>query len=61
MGDGEYALGLEPGNCFLSGRADEIKNGNVEYLDPGRTKKVKIKIKVLDGSEEIKTKYNYFN
>ncbi|MDR3373350.1 MAG: aldose 1-epimerase family protein [Ancalomicrobiaceae bacterium] len=41
-GEGEYVLGLEPGNCFATGRQDQFARGDVEILGAGETKHVHI-------------------
>ena len=38
MGEGEYVLGLEPGNCFPTGRSEIKKEGRLGYLMPGESK-----------------------
>ena len=43
MGEYDYALGLEPGNCEPSGRADMRERGVLEFLEPGEEKKQSIK------------------
>lgn len=38
MGEGEYVLGLEPGNCTPAGRHIEKQKGNLEYIKPEEEK-----------------------
>ncbi len=38
MGEGEYVLGLEPGNCLPDGRAAQREMGRLEILSPGAEK-----------------------
>lgn len=38
MGEREYVLGLEPGNCFASGREESFARDDVDTLDPGETR-----------------------
>ncbi len=38
MGEFEYVLGLEPGNCIPIGRAEMRKRGDLEFLDPQEQK-----------------------
>ena len=38
-GGGEYVLGLEPGNCFPTGRANERKENRLEILPSHSEKK----------------------
>lgn len=35
MGRSEYAMGLEPGNCYPEGRAEERRQGRLQFLSPG--------------------------
>lgn len=37
MRSGDYALGLEPGNCHPDGRIESLKKGESEILKPGQT------------------------
>lgn len=37
MGEGDYVLGLEPGNCIPKGRDVMRKSGMLEFLEPGDT------------------------
>ena len=43
MGEYDYALGLEPGNCEPNGRADMRERGILEFLEPGEERKQSIK------------------
>lgn len=36
-GAGVHALGIEPSNCFVSGRAEERSKGTLRILEPGET------------------------
>lgn len=38
MGEQEYVLGLEPGNCLPDGRDVMRRNGMLEFLEPGQEK-----------------------
>jgi hypothetical protein len=51
-GEGEYVLGLEPGNCQPIGRKQAIENKSLEMLDRLNEKEVSIEIDV----ENIKAK-----
>lgn len=35
MGRGEYVMGLEPGNCYPEGRAEERRQGRLQMIAPG--------------------------
>ncbi len=52
-GEGEYVLGMEPGNCFPLGRKREREEGRLVILKPQESKKIKLEIGVLEGEEEI--------
>jgi hypothetical protein len=54
LGEAEYVIGLEPGNCRPSGMAAQEKRGKLEILPPGGRKKVELEIGVLDGADEIR-------
>lgn len=53
LNEGEYVLGIEPGNTYPTGRANAEANGNLDMLQPGETRYVDISIEILDGAEEI--------
>ena len=38
MGEYEYVLGIEPGNCHPDGRDVMRASGDLEFLAPGETK-----------------------
>ena len=44
MGEGNYALGLEPTNCSVAGREQDLKDGNIQYIEPGQEITFKIKL-----------------
>jgi hypothetical protein len=46
FGEGEYVLGLEPGNCFPCGRETERKNNRLEILPSFAEKEISITIEV---------------
>lgn len=53
MGEGEYVLGMEPANCLVAGRAEERKNGTLEYLQPGECKQFDIVVELVQGTQGI--------
>ena len=53
MGEGFYVLGLEPGNCYVEGRAKERQRGTLQSIEPGETREFSLEIGVLEGKEEI--------
>lgn len=53
MGHSTYALGLEPANCHVNGRAAERSAGRLQVLQPGEQRNYRLEIGVLDGREEM--------
>ena len=51
MASGEYALGLEPGNCHVMGRVKAREEKCLQMLAPGETVRLKLRIRVLYGQE----------
>ena len=47
MGEGEYVMGLEPGNCNPDGRDVMRKNGTLEMLEAGTEKEHRIEFKFI--------------
>jgi hypothetical protein len=47
MGVGYYALGLEPANCWVDGRAEERRRGTLQIIEPGETREFHLEICVL--------------
>ena len=43
MGEYEYALGLEPGNCTPDGRDVLRKNGTLKFLQPDESAETRVK------------------
>lgn len=39
LGEGAYALGLEPGTCHVLGYAEELEAGRVLWLEPGEARR----------------------
>lgn len=58
MAESEYVLGMEPGNCNPTGRAEAGKNGTLQFLKAGEKKEVDIEIGILETKEEIETFIN---
>jgi Domain of unknown function (DUF4432) len=52
-GANHFALGLEPANCLVEGRAAERARGTLQILRPGEQKEFAITIAVLDGRDEV--------
>lgn len=53
MGYGDYALGLEPANCGVEGRAVERARGTLQTLQPGETRDYRLEIGILTNRDEI--------
>jgi hypothetical protein len=53
MGEGEYVLGMEPANCLVAGRAQERKNGTLEYLEPGEIRNFDLVVELVSGTSVI--------
>ena len=47
MGEGEYVMGLEPGNCIPEGRDMNRKQGNLDILEPGAERAFHIKFTLV--------------
>ena len=54
LGEAEYVVGLEPGNCRPSGMAAQERRGGLEILPPGGVKRVELELGILDGPDEIR-------
>jgi hypothetical protein len=48
MGESEYVLGLEPGNCFPMGRKNELDKGRMNILQSFDEKNISISIKLFE-------------
>lgn len=48
MGEREYVLGLEPGNCLPDGRDVMRKNNMLEFISPGETREFHIKFNFME-------------
>jgi hypothetical protein len=46
-GEGEYVLGLEPGNCFPNGREKERNNNRLEVLPSFAEKEISLTVEVI--------------
>lgn len=46
LGEGDYTLGIEPGNCHPEGRVAAKANNRLEYLKPGAVKRVEISVEI---------------
>ncbi|MDO5479533.1 MAG: DUF4432 family protein, partial [Clostridia bacterium] len=48
MGETEYVLGLEPGNCTPDGRSVLRERGELKFLAPGESYKTLLKFKFFN-------------
>jgi hypothetical protein len=53
LGQGEYVVGLEPGNCLVLGRAEERKSGRLQFLEPGEIREYHLELGVLEGETSL--------
>ena len=53
LGQGTYVVGVEPGNCTQEGRAISRERGELEFLEPGETRRYELTLGVLTSQEEI--------
>lgn len=53
MGRGLYAVGMEPSNCRLDGRAKVRAAGTLQYLTPGEERHFLVQIGVLEGETAL--------
>jgi hypothetical protein len=53
LGDREYTLGLEPGNCLPMGRAAERAAGRLVELEVGQQLTAGFEIEVVEGAQAI--------
>jgi hypothetical protein len=52
-GEGEYVLGIEPGNCFVQGRKNSRERGVLEYIDPGEVRCFELEVELVEGKAEL--------
>lgn len=53
MGEGEYVLGLEPGNCNPDGRDVMRKEGILKFVEPQSSYSTKIELRFSQNQKEI--------
>jgi hypothetical protein len=51
MASGDYALGIEPANCHVEGKAKERREGTLKTLEPFGSAEFGLEIGVLEGGE----------
>lgn len=54
MGQGAYVVGLEPGNCFVQGRAHDRESGVLRFLEPGESVTTYLEIGVLPHTDAVR-------
>ena len=59
MGQQDYVVGLEPGNCVPIGRRATRDKGDLTILKPGDKKSITIEIGILTTWEEIQVYKDY--
>jgi hypothetical protein len=55
MMSGDYALGIEPANCLVGGRAAERQRGTLQTLAPFEKVQFDLELGVLEGEQEIQS------
>jgi hypothetical protein len=53
MGQGFYAVGMEPANCRVEGRAKERAAGTLQFLAPEEERQFLVQIGVIEGEEGL--------
>ena len=53
LNEGEYVLGIEPGNTHPIGRINAAQQGTISRIQPGEIRETDIVIRVLDGADAI--------
>jgi hypothetical protein len=51
IASGDYALGIEPANCHVEGRAKERQQGTLQMLEPFGSAEFELELGVLEGWE----------
>jgi hypothetical protein len=54
MGEKDYVLGLEPGNCLPDGRDVMRKTGKLKFIEPNETKTYHVTIEIIMNEEQWK-------
>lgn len=53
MGEQEYVVGIEPGNCHVEGSAAEEARGTLTWLEPGEEREFGITFEILEGKDAL--------
>lgn len=57
FGKTDYVLGLEPGNCTPDGRDVLRKNGTLQFIEAGESKKTAVKFSFTDNKSAFENKF----
>lgn len=57
MGDTDYVLGLEPGNCTADGRDVLRKNGTLQFLEPDRSKQTAVTFRFTNNKNDFEGEF----
>ena len=57
FGNTEYVLGLEPGNCTPDGRDVLRKNGTLQFIEAGESKKTAVKFSFTDDEQGFEAQF----
>ena len=52
MGQHDYVLGLEPGNCTPDGRDVLRREGRLQFLQPGEVRQFSVKVQLYDNYDQ---------
>lgn len=55
LGERDYVMGLEPGNCYPDGRAVMRERGELSFLEPGQAADFVVTIQMVDGADQWNT------
>jgi len=53
LGEGAYAVAMEPTTNRDAGRFDALERGELRFLDPGESRRYDLEIGALDGADAI--------
>ncbi len=51
VNEGTYVCGLEPANCFVTGRANARAAGELQFIEGGETRTSSVELSVVSGAE----------
>jgi hypothetical protein len=50
---GNYVIGIEPANCFVTGRDQAREHNELQFLEPGESRQYDVEIGILAGAEAL--------